>query len=170
MRSLLFSALFLGLVSSASAVDTGNRLIPPAKESTGDGMSDTREGGESYDDAYVIPPLSPGDSWSDSGATCDNQDDVIPSCAYSLAPDVVYVVTPAANVDVTIDLCGSEFDTVLEIQDGIGVPYACNDDYCDLQSGIQGLDLLAGHTYYIIVDGYGSSCGTFTLNISGSIP
>jgi len=160
MRSWMASILILCLAGVVAA-DTGNRYVPPEKDGVGDGMADTREGGESYADALVIPSLP----YEDTGATCDNVDDIAPSCASSTAPDVVYAYTPASDEAISIDLCNSGFDTVLEIQDGVGTPVACNDDYCGLQSGIESFQLNAGHTYYFIVDGYGTSCGSYQLTV-----
>jgi hypothetical protein len=167
MRTRMPWLLVLCLASSALAIDMSNRHIPPVKDGAGDGMSDTREGGESYDDAIVIAALP----FTDSGATCDNRNDITPSCgSYSVAPDVVYVFTPAGDACVGIDLCDSGYDTILEIQDGIGNPVACNDDYCGLQSEIDRIHMYAGHTYYIIVDGYGSDCGSYVLTMSSFTP
>jgi hypothetical protein len=140
------------------------------KDAVGDGMADTREGGETYADAYVIPGDIPGNYWTDSGATCDNRDDIMISCISGTAPDVVYSLSPAEAMDLTIDLCGSGYDTGMEIQDGIGVPLMCNDDYCGLQSGFAHAILSPGHTYYIIVDGYSTACGSYVLNITRNQP
>ncbi|MBP6875415.1 MAG: hypothetical protein KBD56_05040 [Candidatus Eisenbacteria bacterium] len=166
MRWLVLCTLALCLASSAWAVDTGSKYVMPVKDSVGDGAMDTREGGETYADALVIPGLP----YSDTGATCDNRDDITPSCGYSVAMDVVYAYTPAEDVSVDVDLCGSGFDTIMEIQDGVGVPYVCNDDYCSTQSGFEALSLLAGHTYYIIVDAYSSNCGSYVLNMVAATP
>ncbi len=164
MRPVLMAVVLMFCVSSPTlATDWGNKYIPPAKDTPGDGMSDTREGGESYADAILIPSLP----YSDTGATCDNRDDIMPSCAYySTAPDVVYAVTPSRDSYIDIDLCSSGYDTIVEVQDGAGAPIACNDDYCGLQSGIGYVVLQAGHTYYIIVDGYSAGCGSYVLDIT----
>ncbi|MBP6875481.1 MAG: hypothetical protein KBD56_05380 [Candidatus Eisenbacteria bacterium] len=167
MRPVLMVLVLLFCVSSPTlATDWGNKYIPPAKDTPGDGMSDTREGGESYADAILIPSLP----YLDTGATCDNRDDITPSCGYSTAPDVVYALTPSYDSYVTIDLCGSGYDTIVEVQDGVGTPVACNDDYCGLQSRIDYVLLQAGHTYYIIVDGYSASCGSYVLDIPMLVP
>ena len=47
---------------------------------------------------------------------------------------------------------------------------ACNDDYCDNSyqsyiSFIEGVQVFAGNTYYIVVDGYGGSSGTYEMNV-----
>jgi hypothetical protein len=170
MRWLVLCTLVLCVASSAWAVNTGSKYVMPVKDNVSDGMADTREGGETYADAYVIPGDVPGDFWTDSGATCDNRDDITLTCASSMAPDVVYQFSPTADMDLTIDLCGSGYDTALEIQDGIGVPIMCNDDYCGVQSGFAHALLNTGHTYYIIVDGFSSNCGSYIINVQRNQP
>jgi len=165
MRWLVLCTLVLCLASSAWAVNTGNKYIAPVKDAAGDGMVNTRQGGESYDDAFVIPLPGPSGFWSDSGATCGMRDDIMPSCVSSTAPDAVYMYAPTEDMELNIDLCGSGYDTAMEIQDGIGVPLLCNDDFCGLQSGFEHVAAVTGHTYYVIVDGYSTSCGSYILNI-----
>jgi len=163
MRWLLVLALMVAFAGSAlAAIHTSNTEVLGPKGS-GNGASDGREGGETWYDAVVIGGLP----YTDTGATCDNVADISTTCGGGgTAQDVVYMYTPAANVTVTVSLCGSSYDTVLEVQQGIGVAIACNDDYCGLQSEIQGLALLGGTTYYIIVDGYGTGCGSYTLSVT----
>ena len=161
MRGLIWCLVLLCVASTAWPVDTGNKFVAPPIDEAGDGMSDGREGGETYADALVIPAIP----YTDSGATCDNLDDITPSCSYSVAPEVVYAFTPAEDVTVDVDLCGSGYNTILEIQDGIGNPIGCNDDYCGPQSTLHHVPLLVGHTYYVIVDGHGGRCGSYVLTI-----
>ena len=49
-----------------------------------------------------------------------------------------------------------------------GDPVACNDDFCgdNYQSYLEGVDFFAGHTYYIVVDGYGDDCGNYELTVA----
>ncbi|MCK4413503.1 MAG: hypothetical protein KAY32_08170 [Candidatus Eisenbacteria sp.] len=162
MRWLVLCLVLLGLTTSAMAVDLSNRQILPPKGEQGDQMSDGREGGESYADALLIPGLP----YADTGATCDNRDDTTPACGYSMANDVVYKFVPTEDAFMSVYLCGSGYDTILEIQDGIGIPVACNDDFCGLQSGIEFFPVVTGHEYYIIVDGYSNDCGSYILEIA----
>ncbi|MBK9356365.1 MAG: fibronectin type III domain-containing protein [Bacteroidales bacterium] len=93
--------------------------------------------------------------------------------------DVVYKYTPAANVTVDIDLCGSAYDTKLYVYENTytpGAPFACSDDYytgapCgQYVSKIIGASLIGGNTYYIVIDGYGATdFGAYSLTISGAI-
>jgi len=170
MKPVIVVLLVLVLAAAAAAQPTGNRFIPPAKDNVSDNMADAREGGETYADAYAIPSDLPGDFWTDSGATCDNRDDITLTCGSGVAPDVVYRLSPAEEMDLTIDLCGSGYDTALEIQDGIGVPILCNDDYCGLQSGFAHVIVQPGHTYYLIVDAYATNCGSYILTIQRNQP
>lgn len=83
-----------------------------------------------------------------------------------LSKDAWYTITVDAG-QYSIDLLGSSYDTVLGVFDASGTLVAGNDDYIcpsySSKSKVECCDLLAG-TYYIAVDGYGSSaCGDFVL-------
>jgi hypothetical protein len=172
MRQLIVLLLAIFLCCTASADRLGNTYIkvplPPTP-----GTPDGRDGGETVDDAFVIPALPFGDT----GSTTDNIDDYDEACPYtgSLSPDVVYSFTPSENIVVDIDLCESDYDTKVYVYENTvtpGAPYACNDDAeCDLpyRSAILGLDVTAGNTYYIVIDGYGSVDGDYTLNIDDAL-
>ena len=45
-------------------------------------------------------------------------------------------------------------------------PIACADDVCGVQSSISDLTLLAGNTYYIVVDGFAQNCGNYQLEVT----
>jgi hypothetical protein len=88
--------------------------------------------------------------------------------------DVWYSYLALGSGSLTADLCGSSYDTSLEIFDGTAgcgaiVSLGCNDDSCGLQSSLT-VPVTAGMTYYIRVGGFNSSTGTFTLNINGPVP
>ena len=126
--------------------------------------------------ASALPLSVPG---TVSGSTVGYFNDYDAACGVNgTAPDVVYSYTPTANQNVTFSLCGgtTNYDTRLFVyQDACsGTPMACNDDACNnpplytnnYLSRIDCLPLMAGHTYYIVVDGYGSASGDFTLSAS----
>ncbi len=74
--------------------------------------------------------------------------------------------------DVIVSLCGSSFDTKIEVFDLCGNPYiAYNDDNytaCGgLQSQVSFTNLAAG-SYFVKVYGYGSSFGNYVLTITGN--
>ena len=83
-----------------------------------------------------------------------------------------YSFTGADNMTVTVSICGSDFDTKLEVWNDCGDPgYAYyNDDYCGLQSEIGGIPFTAGDVMYVKVYGYGTSSGNYTLDITGVLP
>ena len=164
MRYSMVIMLTLCVVSLAGAHGSLFSSIAPDKETyIGDGAFDGREGGEGFGDAVVIPGLP----YADDGATCDNADDITLGCAASNAPDVVYVYTSPATENVTVSLCGSGYDTALAVYDSGLVELYCNDDWCGLQSQI---DFVAqsGETYYFVIDGYSTSCGSYILEVTGT--
>lgn len=83
------------------------------------------------------------------------------------APDYVLEWTAPAAGAYTIDLEGSDYDTVLYVQDAAcgGDELACNDDAIGLQSSV-GVNLAANQTVVFVVSGYSGSVGNFTLNIN----
>ncbi len=83
------------------------------------------------------------------------------------APGVWYTYTGTGDI-VTFSLCGTTFDTKIQVYEGACGSLSCvdgNDDSCGFQSE---LDILStvGSTYYIYVFGFGSDTGPFTFNIS----
>jgi hypothetical protein len=130
-------------------------------------------GGEDIATAANIPAIP----YSDSGNTCGYVNNYDEACPFTLgtAPDVVYKYSPAADIIINIDLCTSLYDTKVYVYENDEfTPIACNDDACGddgWKSELVGVSLTAGNTYYIVVDGYGSSsCGTYNLNITEFLP
>jgi hypothetical protein len=130
-------------------------------------------GGEDIATAVAIPGLP----FSDVGDTCsfiNNYDEVgVFNCPYtSTAPDVVYSYSPAGPETIDIDLGASLYDTkVFVYENSDAVVVGCDDDYyANYTSAIFGLELTGGNTYYIVVAGYGSSCGSYDLQITGGGP
>jgi hypothetical protein len=138
--------------------------VPPERD---------RQGGDTIGSATVVGSLP----YADSGSTTGFANDYDEVCPYtgSTAPDLVYRYTATSNVAITIDLCASAYDTKLYVYlDVQGCLVACSDDascgYSGYQSQVEGVSLAAGHTYYIVVDGYGSSSGSYELVIAGFEP
>jgi probable HAF family extracellular repeat protein len=131
--------------------------------------------GDRIDDPLVIGGLPYGTTGDTSGFL-DWHDEACP--APSSAPEVVYAYTPAADETVTVSLCGnSAFDTKLYVYEDAetpGAPFACNEDACTTPSfpnfpfvsELAGLQLTAGRTYFIVVDGFGDWAGFYTLDIT----
>ncbi len=84
-------------------------------------------------------------------------------------PNIWYLYTATHTGDVTISLCGSEYDTKLAVYSGatcypsIGRLIACNDDACDWQSEVT-IPVIAGNNYLIEIGGYGAHSGQGVLN------
>jgi hypothetical protein len=165
MRRLLVVVIALCLAGAAFAATgpTGNKWDTSTPKGLGDGASNPRTGGDTIETATVIPSLP----YSDTGATCgfvQNYTD----CVYNAgAPDVVYAYTPAANGAMNVSLCGSGYDTALWVYaGGVGNTVGCNDDFCGLQSEIDQINITAGVTYYIVISGYSTACGSYILNVT----
>ena len=124
--------------------------------------------------AIVVPSLP----YTTTGYSCDFSNDYDETCPYSggTAPDLVYSYSPATDQAIDIDLCNSSYDTKVFVYEDVcptSPYYGCNDDLCGddgWKSAILGLNVYAGHTYYIVVDGYGSSCGNYDLLIREAVP
>lgn len=121
--------------------------------------------------ATVIPGLPYSDTGTTTGRT--NNWNTAASCAGggggSNAPDVIYSFTPAGTGNYVVSTCGSVFNTLLEIRTGGACPgatqYACADGGCSGAAELRGL-LTGGVTYYIIVDGYSTISGNYTLTVA----
>ena len=87
--------------------------------------------------------------------------------------DVYFRITAIANGTATVDLCGSNYDTMLSIHTVCPATpvnqVVCNDDCggaCNFNSCLT-FPATSGTTYYIRVSGYAGATGSITLNVSG---
>jgi hypothetical protein len=160
-----------GLGNRSPAKTPGTPPAPPLSTQSVMG------GGDGFWNATVISTLP----YTDTGWTSSFNDNYTPPCASRGAPDVVYSYQPSADVCVTISLCGSNFDTALHLYDTApSVLVACSDDYCGnppQKSKLVSVPLLAGHTYFIVVDGYGCDfwsgvcdAGDYVLSVTADCP
>lgn len=133
--------------------------------------------GENCDSAFVIPALP----YSTFGSTATFEDDYDEICPYNTlgSPDVVYSYTPSEDLVMDVTLCtDSAYDTKLYIYKDVcgGYQsdefYLCNDDQCSTPSyeypyvsDLRSVLFEAGHTYYIVIDGYAGDGGEYTLDI-----
>lgn len=110
--------------------------------------------------------------YTDSGDTrCATYD--FYHCGEGTAPEVIYrLLLPCTRV-VTANLCGSQYDTRLDVRTGEGCAgstlVGCNDDdYCEgvpsLNSGV-GWGAEANTEYYLIIHGYQNASGPYTLTV-----
>ncbi|MEM9488923.1 MAG: PPC domain-containing protein, partial [Myxococcota bacterium] len=104
-----------------------------------------------------------------TGTTAGATNDLTPSCGFSNAPEVTLeLLAPGQLVSLEIDTFGSAYDTILAVKtpNCSVADLACNDDSGSLQSALS-LSNLAPGPYLIVVDGYNTSSGSFTLNVHG---
>jgi hypothetical protein len=173
MRKVILLVLVMAIAGTAAAQDGSNSpgelpiknkpevtYIPPA---------DVKVGGDTIETATVIP----GIPYTDTGNTSNFNDDYDEQCnSPSTSPDVVYSFTPTSDVVITVDLCGSMYDTKTYIYDSDQVLLYCDDDYygdgdpCgSWTSKIEGAHLAGGSTYYLVVDGWGGEFGFYNLSV-----
>jgi len=98
------------------------------------------------------------------GTTTGKVNDFTPTCVTSTnAPDVAYRLDVPNMVSLTVALTG--FDTVHAILDSTcqGTAIACSDPPSITRTNV------AGGTYYVVVDGYGTNSGAFTLTTTGTV-
>ncbi len=98
--------------------------------------------------------------------------DTVPTCVTTLntAPGVWYSFTPCASGSFTASLCGAGYDTKIGVFTGGCGGLTCvtgNDDFCGLQSQAT-FSGTAGTTYLILVTGFSTNSGAFTLNMTGN--
>ncbi len=103
------------------------------------------------------------------GNTCGRANGVNSTCGSSNASDQSYTWTAPFAGTFTFTTAGSTYDTVLQLHDlTTGASLACNDDVSGTAQSLVSVALSAGQRIRITVDGFGTSCGNFTLNIQGS--
>ena len=108
-------------------------------------------------------PLGVPTAFDTTGATLSPE---VWPCAAAGGPDLWYNVTAVASGILTVQTCGSAYDTALEIFDGAcgaAVSVACNDDACGLQSSITFAGAVAGTTSRVRVGGWNNNVGTGTI-------
>ncbi len=93
------------------------------------------------------------------------------------AADVVYKFTAPMDGVYTFSLCGSTYDTNLELyyftcpDEPTIDDFICgNDDACGLQSELVDIALNLNDEILVVVDGYGTANGNYTLTITGDMP
>lgn len=99
-------------------------------------------------------------------AAVDKLDSPDEACPDDGSPDYAIEWTAPADGTYDFDLSGSDYDTVLYLQEAAcgGDQIACNDDNFGVQSFLS-VDLVEGQTIIIVVSGYFGSSGNFTLAI-----
>jgi hypothetical protein len=172
---VILMIMAFAIAGTAMAQNLGSSAERPSKSTPTriyTSPDEPRQGGDTIFDATVIP----GIPFNDSGDTFGFADDYDESCPYtgSTSPDVVYSFTPDNSLAIVIDLCGSSYDTKVYVYDANLNLLACNDDYyfdsyCGVYvSQIEFVEVIAGETYYIVIDGYGGDFGAYELSVLDS--
>jgi hypothetical protein len=151
-------------LSAQAPVKPVREVIPPPAD-----PEVLRQGGDTIENATVIMSVP----YADVGTTAGYADDYDEVCPYSIStsPDVVYSIDPNSDLVLDIDLCGSSYDTKLYVYDAGMNLIACNDDaYFDDECGVYvsfllGVPMMAGTTYYVVIDGYGGDFGEYLISI-----
>ncbi len=108
-----------------------------------------------------------------TGTTTGTSNDWTPTCQSSTASDKVYALQlPVPVQTLTVDTIGSSFDTVLAIRNAqctAEIPSGCNDDGGGSLTSKIDLSNVAPGNYAIVVDGYSSNNGAYTLNVRGTV-
>jgi|APTNR8051073442_1049403.scaffolds.fasta_scaffold00229_53 hypothetical protein len=108
-----------------------------------------------------------------TGSTTGATADAVGTCTTALgtAPGVWYTFTGNGG-SVTASLCGSSYDTKIGVFSGSCGALTCvagNDDFCSLQSQVT-FQSTAGTTYYVLVTGFSTASGNFTLALTCGTP
>jgi predicted dienelactone hydrolase len=92
------------------------------------------------------------------------------SCGFDVfAPERIFRWTPGVSHLATIETCGgtTNYRTTLYVREGscLGPDLACNHRACGEASRVT-LPVVAGRTYFIVVDGFLADAGDFTLTVN----
>lgn len=109
-----------------------------------------------------------------TGSTADATSASDPSTLCGATPDgngVWYVFAGDGNI-ITASLCGSSYDTEINVYAGSCASLTCidgNDDFCGTSSEVT-FTSSVGINYYILVNGFGGASGNYTLAITCTAP
>jgi len=129
--------------------------------------------------ACSSPTVIPAEGGVFTGSTSGSSTQSGTCATTNAAPEKVFQWTPSRSGTATIQTCGASgtsFDTVLYVRSGscqTGSQLACNDDTSGCATGSSANHgsritptVTAGQTYFIIVDGYSSASGNFSLSVT----
>jgi cysteine-rich repeat protein len=153
-----------GRVDAGEQCDDGNTTA-------GDGCSSTCTLESTGDNNSCSTPAAVGDgetAFDTTGATTDGPE--VPAICSVLtdpqvAADIWFCYTATCSAQLTVSLCGSEYDTKLAVYNGCacptGDPLRCSDDDCGagaLESRVA-FDVVQGQQYLIRIGGFGGETG-----------
>ncbi|HOW71890.1 MAG TPA: hypothetical protein PKY77_14920 [Phycisphaerae bacterium] len=133
-------------------------------------LDNFRVEGVQYADACASAlPITDGTTY---GSTAFATPGGTASCGSSEgSADVWYAYTAASTGQLTVDSCGSSFDTVLSVRASCdGAELGCSDNACGSGSRLM-LPVQKDATYYIRVSGANGTGGAFVLHVgTGTVP
>ncbi|MFI5149260.1 MAG: T9SS type A sorting domain-containing protein [Bacteroidia bacterium] len=135
-------------------------------------VSDPCPTGPANDFCSGAIPVTCGNTYVGSTATATTINDPTAFCGTTPGAAGVFYSFAGNGQYVTASLCGSSYNTKINIYSGTCGSLACidgNDDACGLQSDIA-FPTGVGTTYYILVNGSGAATGNYSLNISCTAP
>ena len=186
LRPLVLSSV-IALAMGAVSADAANRTDPGFVYTN---SGEVPAGGGSCATPSNITALP----FSQAGNTCGGTNNISNyggPCGVDLpfpypGPEDVWAITVGTGNAITVsaDLTGSTGDLALYVLSTCGDGNSClfhSQDAIgggvgpeDVNDGLPLTGLTAGNTYFIYVDSYygtgGASCGTYTLNVGGSLP
>ncbi len=133
---------------------------------------------------YTCDASGPTNNWECADATELTCGDVVAGTTVgatnsggNASPDVFFSYTGNGDAEiVTISLCdgGTTYDSILRVFEScddlsVGAEIAVNDDFCGLQSELT-FDSDGTSTYIIMVEGFGSGSGDYSLEITCELP
>lgn len=126
-------------------------------------------------DTIENPFTVTGIPFSTNGSTVGFLNEYDEICNFTAAaPDVVYAYTATRTEYLSVSTCGnSAYDTKIFVyENSVDNAVACNEDACEtvnfpypFVARIDFVEVTAGNTYYIVVDGWGYEAGFYTLDI-----
>jgi hypothetical protein len=101
------------------------------------------------------------------GSTVGQDSEFSSPCGGGGAPDMAFTFTAPADGPYTFDTFGSALDTIISVRAGVcdGDVLECNDDGIGDQSLVS-LDLVAGQTVTVVVDGFAVQGDDFVVTVS----
>lgn len=120
------------------------------------------------DACAIAIPIACGGSESGTTIGATSYDAPTGTCGTGTgAPGVWYSITGNGDL-LTASLCGSAYDTKIQVYEGTCGTLTCvdgNDDSCGLQSEVS-LPTTDGTDYFIYVYGFGTDTGNYTLDVT----
>ncbi len=153
--------LYMQLKRAGQPIPEWLGLIVNGPAQSADG---SRQGGDFASNATVVPSLP----YTDAGTTVGYGSEI-----GNTGPDVFYSLTVASTTVLTASLCTTSpaWDTYLRLYTNVagapGTQLISSDDACGVLSQITEYSIAAG-SYFVIVEGYSSYSGAYTLTMTAA--